>query len=73
MPETIALAEVGFIKGDTIESVSYQSCDFCFGSVVEDIWAKREPRKFYQQLGGVNHSLVACEKCLDEYLAEQPE
>jgi hypothetical protein len=56
--ETIALVEVGMVAGDTYEEVSFRSCDFCFESAMQDIWANREVRKFYQQQGGVDAGLV---------------
>lgn len=51
----------------------YRTCDFCYATACEDIWAgkaEKDWRTFHRQRGGVNDSLTACGHCLNELLSE---
>jgi hypothetical protein len=70
---TTIFAEVGPFAGDTEETIHYRSCDFCFESATDDIWAGRlaesEWRLFYEVLGECG--LICCENCLPRLSEEQ--
>jgi len=54
--------------GDTFETVRYVSCDVCFETACEDIWAGKtnesDWRQFYRVHPGCE---VVCEKCLPNW------
>lgn len=71
MPDVAGLLEVSPFIHRLPDDVSYRSCDVCFESALEDIWANRPYpwRAFYMDPQcGVN----VCENCTAEYLTEKP-
>ncbi len=61
--------EVDWITGDTMETLSYRHCDFCYESFLEDCWASKETRKFHRHK---EDGLIACEHCLPVAMADEP-
>ena len=49
----------------------YVTCDLCYESACEDVWAGRgeaDFRQFHKVCGGDDHGLIVCEHCLEAYL-----
>lgn len=70
---TIALVPVEWWIDSGDGMPYYRSCDFCYGTATDDIYAGKseaEWRTFHRQQGGVNDSLTVCSNCMDEYLSE---
>lgn len=61
MSEALVFEQVEPFAGDTPETVCYRSCDWCYETAVEDIWAKREWRRFYRVSPGCE---IVCDGCL---------
>jgi hypothetical protein len=54
------------IAGDTVETVHYVSCDFCFETACEDIWAGKRDEKDWREFYRLHPGLeVCCGNCLD--------
>lgn len=63
--------EVGPFVGDTLDTVRYRFCDYCYESAVEDVWANRPLRTFY--LAQDDSGLSVCEHCLEKHFSGEEE
>lgn len=66
----VAFEEIEPFAGDTIETVHYVTCDYCFESIVQDIWDGKPWRTLYRVQDG--SELTVCENCIPNHLEEQP-
>ena len=68
----IVLTEVGPFVGDTVETIGYRSCDFCYQTVCEDIWAGKSDEADWRRFYRLEDGCICCENCLPALLPEVP-